>query len=227
MWDILIVDKSASMVHNISDIKRGFSELIEEQMKQESENRFTVIAFNTDVEILTDDIFVNTIDVKDEITNVNGLTALLDAIGQAYELILKQTENKDITLTVITDGQENCSKKYTISELDKLKKEIDKDYNLKMTFIGADKDCIYGNPISLHANLSVSCEGNLLKAMRTASSSMSSQRDGTDYTPEGVIDISSSDINYTVKTPIMKRSSTHSSDNASCCLLFKKAKVIK
>ena len=64
MWDILIVDKSASMVHNISDIKRGFSELIEEQMKQESENRFTVIAFNTDVEILTDDIFVNTIDVK-------------------------------------------------------------------------------------------------------------------------------------------------------------------
>tara|TARA_B100000427_G_scaffold291113_1_gene267742 strand:- start:4621 stop:5322 length:702 start_codon:yes stop_codon:yes gene_type:complete len=227
MWDILIVDKSASMIHNIEDIKKGFNELMEEQMKQESENRFTIIAFNTDVEILSDDIFANTLDVIDELTNVKGLTSLLDAIGKAYDLILKQKDTKDITLTVITDGQENSSKHYSVSELDNIKKEIDKDYNLKMTFIGADKDCIYGNPISLHANLSVSCEGNLLKAMRTASSSMSSQRDGTDYTPEGVVDISSSDINSTVKTPIMKRSSTHSSDNASCCLLFKKPKVIK
>ncbi len=227
MWDILIVDKSASMIHNIEDIKKGFNELMEEQMKQESENRFTIIAFNTNVEILSDDIFANTLDVIDELTNVKGLTSLLDAIGKAYDLILKQKDTKDITLTVITDGQENSSKHYSVSELDNIKKEIDKDYNLKMTFIGADKDCIYGNPISLHANLSVSCEGNLLKAMRTASSSMSSQRDGTDYTPEGVVDINSSDINSTVKTPIIKRSSTHSSDNASCCLLFKKPKVIK
>ena len=227
MWDILIVDKSASMIHNIEDIKKGFNELMEEQMKQESENRFTIIAFNTNVEILSDDIFANTLDVIDELTNVKGLTSLLDAIGKAYDLILKQKDTKDITLTVITDGQENSSEHYSVSELDNIKKEIDKDYNLKMTFIGADKDCIYGNPISLHANLSVSCEGNLLKAMRTASSSMSSQRDGTDYTPEGVVDINSSDINSTVKTPIIKRSSTHSSDNASCCLLFKKPKVIK
>ncbi len=224
MWDILIVDKSASMVHNIEDIKKGFNELMEEQMKQESENRFTVIAFNTDVEILSDDIFANTLDVIDELTNVKGLTSLLDAIGKAYNLILNQNENKDITLTVITDGQENCSRKYTISELDKLKKEIDKDYNLNMTFIGADKDCLYGNPIALHANVSLSCEGNLLGAMRTASSSMSSQREGTDYIPEGIVDISQSNIS---KGPLlMKRSPTVSSDDVSCCLKFKKSKVI-
>jgi len=227
MWDILIVDKSASMIHNIEDIKKGFNELMEEQMKQESENRFTVIAFNTDVEILSDEIFAKTPDVIDELINVKGLTSLLDAIGKAYDLILKQEENKDITLTIITDGQENSSKHYNVSELDNLKKEIDKDYNLKMTFIGADKDCLYGNPIALHANLSVSCEGNLLGAMRTASRTMSSQRESTDYTPEGVVNISSSDIVSTVKTPIMKRSSTLSSDNASCCLSFKKPKVIK
>lgn len=227
MWDILIVDKSASMIHNIEDIKKGFNELMEEQMKQDSKNRFTVIAFNTDVEILSDDIFANTLDVIDELTNVKGLTALLDAIGKAYNLILKQKENKDITLTVITDGQENSSKNYNVSELDDLKKEIDKDYNLKMTFIGADKDCVYGNPISLHANISVSCEGNLLGAMRTASRTMSSQRESTDYTPEGVVNISSSDIVSKVKTPIMKRSSTLSGDNTSCCLPFKKTKVIK
>ena len=205
MWDILIVDKSASMIHNIEDIKKGFNELMEEQMKQESENRFTVIAFNTDVEILSDEIFAKTPDVIDELTNVKGVTSLLDAIGKAYDLILKQKENKDITLTIITDGQENSSKHYNVSELDNLKKEIDKDYNLKMTFIGADKDCLYGNPIALHANLSVSCEGNLLGAMRTASRTMSSQRESTDYTPEGVVNISSSDIVSTVKTPIMKR----------------------
>ena len=227
MWDILIVDKSASMIHNIEDIKKGFNELIKEQTEQESENRFTVIAFNTDVEILSDDIFPNTLDVIDELTNVKGLTSLLDAIGKAYSLILKQTDVKDITLTVITDGQENSSRYYNNHVLDKLKENIDKDYNLKMTFIGADKDCLYGNPIALHACVSLSCEGNLLGAMRTASSSMSSQRDGTDYTPEGVVNISSSDIVSTIKTPIMKRSATISSDDASCCLFFKKPKVIK
>tara|TARA_Y100000389_G_C17470792_1_gene530527 strand:- start:7571 stop:8281 length:711 start_codon:yes stop_codon:yes gene_type:complete len=229
MWDILVVDKSASMIHNIEDIKKGFNELIKEQTEQESKNRFTVIAFNTDVEIISDDIFTKTPDVIDKLTNVKGLTALLDAIGKAYSLILKQTEIKDITLTVITDGQENSSRHYTIYELDDLKKDIDKDYNLNMTFIGADKDCLYGNPISLHANLSVSCEGNLLGAMRTASSSMSSQRDGTDYTPEGVVNITSLDINYkcTVKTPIMKRSSNQYSDDSSCCIFFKKPKVSK
>ena len=87
MWDILIVDKSASMIHNIEDIKKGFNELMEEQMKQESENRFTVIAFNTDVEILSDDIFANTLDIIDELTNVKGLTSLLDGIGKALSLI--------------------------------------------------------------------------------------------------------------------------------------------
>ena len=228
MWDILIVDKSASMIHNIEDIKKGFNELIKEQTEQESENRFTVIAFNTNVEILSDDIFVNTLDVIDELTNVKGLTALLDAIGKAYSLILKQTDIKDITLTVITDGQENSSKHYTISELDKLKKDIDKDYNLKMTFIGADKDCLYGNPIALHAHVSLSCEGNLLGAMRTASSSMSSQREGTDYIPEGIVDISQNKVSSTDKSPLlMKRSMTLSNDDASCCLIFKKTKVIK
>lgn len=227
MWDILIVDKSASMIHNIEDIKKGFNELIKEQTEQESENRFTVIAFNTDVQILSDDIFPNTLDVIDELTNVKGLTSLLDAIGKAYSLILKQTDVKDITLTIITDGQENSSRYYNINVLDKLKENIDKDYNLKMTFIGADKDCLYGNPIALHACVSLSCEGNLLGAMRTASSSMSSQREGTDYTPEGVVNISSNDIVYTIKSPIMKRSATISSDDASCCLLFKKPKVIK
>jgi hypothetical protein len=227
MWDILIVDKSASMIHNIQDIKKGFNELIKEQIEQDSKNRFTVIAFNTDVEILSDDIFTNTLDVIDELTNVNGLTSLLDAIGKAYNLILKQKDTKDITLTVITDGQENSSRHYTVSQLDILKKDIDKDYNINMTFIGADKDCLYGNPIALHANVSLSCEGNLLGAMRTASSSMSSQRDGTHYTPEGVVNIESKDSSYTIKTPIIKRSPTLSSGDVSCCLIFKKAKVIK
>lgn len=225
MWDILVVDKSASMIHNTEDIKKGFNELIKEQTEQESENRFTVIAFNTDVEIISDDIFTKTPDVIDELTNVKGLTALLDAIGKAYSLILNQTDKKDVTLTVITDGQENSSRHYTISQLDDLKKEIDKDYNLKMTFIGADKDCLYGNPIALHAHVSLSCEGNLLGAMRTASSSMSSQRDGTDYTPEGVVNINTKDIKSQDKTPFIKRSSTSSIDDSSCCIFFKKPKV--
>tara|TARA_B110000093_G_scaffold177108_1_gene213605 strand:+ start:2331 stop:3032 length:702 start_codon:yes stop_codon:yes gene_type:complete len=229
MWDILIVDRSASMVDNIDNIKKGFKELIDEQIKQKSENRFTVMGFNTSVKILSDDMFPEIPDVSDEIVKVGGMTALLDAVGNAYNLILKQNKLKSITLTIITDGMENSSKDYTVEVLDKMKTKIDTDYSLNMVFIGADKMCLYGNPIALHASQSVDCNGDLLKAMRTASSTMSSQRECTEYTPEGVVNIKSTDllINRREVSPlVMKRQPTIAlPSDTPCCPIVKRFKV--
>lgn len=229
MWDILVIDRSASMIDNIDSIKKGFNELVKEQVSQQSENRFTVMGFNTTVKILSDANFPKVPDVSDEIIKVNGLTALLDSVGIAYNLILKQNKIKDITLTIITDGMENSSKEYTIESLDKMKKDIDTYYNLKMVFIGADKNCLYGNPIALHAGQSVDCKGDLLQAMRTASSAISSQRECTEYTPEGAVNIKSTDllINKDSILPlVMTRQHTiMQPDDVPCCPVVKRCKI--
>ncbi len=231
MWDILVIDRSASMIDNIDNIKKGFNELVKEQISQKSENRFTVMGFNTSVKILSDANFPEVPDVSGEIIKVKGMTALLDSVGMAYNLILKQNKIKDVTLTIITDGMENSSKDYTIEILDKMKKDIDTDYNLKMVFIGADENCLYGNPIALHAGQSIDCKGDLLQAMRTASSTISSQRECTEYTPEGVVNIKSTDllINKDILTPlVMTRQHTLlPSDDVPCCPLVKRCKFEK
>ena len=231
MWDILVIDRSASMIDNIDNIKKGFNELVKEQVSQKSENRFTVMGFNTTVKILSDANFPEVPDVSGEIIKVKGMTALLDSVGMAYNLILKQNKIKDVTLTIITDGLENSSKDYTIEILDKMKMDIDTDYNLKMVFIGADKNCLYGNPIALHAGQSIDCRGDLLQAMRTASSTISSQRECTEYTPEGVVNIKSTDlmINKDILSPlVMTRQHTLlPSDDVPCCPLVKRCKFEK
>ena len=126
---------------------------------------------------------------------------------------------------------ENSSKDYTIESLDKMKKDIDADYSLKMVFIGADKNCLYGNPIALHAEHSVDCKGDLLHAMRTASSAISSQRECTEYTPEGVVNIKSTElmINKNAVSPlVMTRQPTLlQSDDVPCCPVVKRCKVNK
>lgn len=201
-WDILLLDKSGSMMQNKKDLIEGFNELVNEQKKEESDNLFTVFTFNNEVELFKEDKFENfeKIDNTDIITK--GSTALYDAIGNAYDMILENKMYKNITLTVITDGQENSSKFYTIDTLNDKKKQIDENFTIKMVFIGADISCITGENITLHASQSVDCRGDIYRALRIASRTMSSQRDGSEYIPEESI---SQGVNP-VTPLVMKRS---------------------
>ena len=67
--------------------------------------------------------------------------------------------------------------------------------------------------------------------MRTASSTISSQRECTEYTPEGVVNIKSTDllINKDILTPlVMTRQHTLlPSDEVPCCPLVKRCKFEK
>jgi uncharacterized protein YegL len=208
-WDILLLDKSESMMQNKKDLIEGFNELVNEQKEKGSDNLFTVLTFNNEVELFKEDKFENfeKIDNTDIITK--GSTALYDAIGNAYDMILENKMYKNITLTVITDGQENSSKFYTIDTLNDKKKQIDENFTIKMVFIGTDISCITGENITLHASQSVDCGGDIHKALRIASRTMSSQRDGSEYIPEEFI---SQGVNP-VTPLVMKRNKSCSSED--------------
>lgn len=201
-WDILLLDISASMIENKKDLINGFNNLINEQKREKSDNLFTVITFNNKVELFKQDKFENfeVIDSTDIIPK--GTTALYDAIGNAYDMILENKKYTNITLTVITDGLENSSKFYTIDTLNYKKNQIDKNKTVKMVFIGADISCITGEHITLHASQSVNCGGNIHRALEIASRTMSSQREGSEYIPDECVS-----LNVNPVTPlVMKRS---------------------
>jgi len=202
-WDILVLDRSSSMIHNIDKIKVGFTDLVKEQKEQGSTNRFIVVGFNTDVEIIRDEIFPNVSDLTQDDVYTKGRTALLDAVGTVYDMILENSEKKDVLITVITDGMENSSKKYTFETLNEKKKLLDENNNVTIVFIGADIDCLKNNILLHHVSQSVNVNGNMLQAMRTVSKSMSSQRENTDYVPEGTIDVSQISVNS--YTPMLRQ----------------------
>ena len=131
-WDILLLDKSGSMIDNKTDLIDGFNELINEQKKEESDNLFTVFTFNNEVELLKEDKFQNFEEIDNTSIITKGTTALYDAIGKAYDTILENKLYTNITLTVITDGLENSSKFYTIDMLNDKKKQSDKSIDNSM-----------------------------------------------------------------------------------------------
>tara|TARA_Y100000992_G_scaffold301344_1_gene272016 strand:- start:1955 stop:2623 length:669 start_codon:yes stop_codon:yes gene_type:complete len=199
-WDILVLDKSGSMFKNKQDLVDGFNNLVLEQKEEKSANLFTVITFNDVVEVFKEEIFPNVSEIKDSDIITKGTTALLDAVGEVYDMILNNDKYTKITLTVITDGQENSSRNYTIETLNEKKKLIDKKYTLNMVFIGADISCVTENEVNTHASQRVDCSGNIQEALRIASRTMSSGRDCSQYIPEGIVDLNP------VTPLVMKRS---------------------
>lgn len=185
-WDIIILDKSASMLSNIKNLISGYNNLVEEQINQGSNNKFTCITFNTTVDIFVEGTFPNINKITNGDIITSGCTALLDAIGEAYTLVLNSSHKK-VSLTIITDGLENSSKKYTRKDLDSLKDEINKNTDLNVTFIGADINCLSLNPIAKHVSTNIDCRGDIASAMRSMSQSISSQRENQEFTDKDIV----------------------------------------
>jgi len=173
-WDILILDKSGSMMPNKQNLINGFNNLVDEQKKQGSTNKFTLITFSNVVEVHHEQHFPDVDKMSD--IQIKGQTSLIDAIGEAYTLV-KNNEHKNVSLTIITDGYENSSTKYTRENLNVLKEEITENIQMNITFIGTDENCIKENPINLHTTRSIDYRGDLLSAMRSASQNITTTRE--------------------------------------------------
>lgn len=177
-WNIVLIDSSASMSSNSEAVNKGIIDLFNEH--KDNKDRFTFLTFNTEVNMIVDANFNEIMpkDITSAIIN-KGLTALYDAIGYVYEMIIPVDSNRpeNISLSVITDGYENSSKKYTLTSLRNLRKIVDKNCNLNMSFICENKAVLDGNTAILsHSNESCEVNGDYMKALRTVSRTMSSAR---------------------------------------------------
>lgn len=174
-WNILLVDASASMSSNVESVNKGIVDLFVEQ--KENKDRFTFITFNTCINSVIDADF-NEIKCENIINCIinQGLTALYDAIGHVYEMVLNECPEY-VNITVITDGYENSSKKHTMASLKTLREKIDNMCNINVTFICENEHVLNNNSaIISHANESCEVAGDYTRAFRTVSRTMSNIR---------------------------------------------------
>jgi hypothetical protein len=145
VFNLLVVDESGSM----SIIKRhalvGINETLTTIQKMQEthknlEQRVTLITFDsTHTNVFYDNVRAsNANPLKAKDYNPCGATPLYDAIGMGIAKInALTTEDDSVLVTIITDGEENCSEEYSLKMIKNLIGKLKKQ-NWTFTFIGTD-----------------------------------------------------------------------------------------
>lgn len=144
---VFVVDRSGSMHGMETDIVGGFNSLIREQQEKEQPAYVSAVLFSDTCEVLYDRVKLE--DVRAMTAGdyrTGGCTALLDALGDAIthiRTVHKYARKEDVpakTLFVImTDGEENSSRKYNHRQIRKLVQQQE-EAQWEFIFMGADMD---------------------------------------------------------------------------------------
>lgn len=146
---IFIIDKSGSMAHLAGDTIGGFNGFIASQKALEGKATLTTVLFDTHWKTLHDGIDIN--EVK-PMTNVDyvpyGGTAMLDAIGETINKVQNRHDElgvekpEKVIFVITTDGEENSSRKFNKSQIEKMIKHQTNGHGWEFMFLGANMDAV-------------------------------------------------------------------------------------
>ena len=150
---VYILDMSGSMRPLTSDTIGGYNTLLNQQKKLGEENpamraNVTTVLFDDRYILLHDRTDIRDVpDITDREYVPLGMTAMLDAIGRTLvsvgqKLAAMPEEERPglVSVTIITDGQENASTEYTWKQVHAMIKEQREKYSWVFSFIGANID---------------------------------------------------------------------------------------
>lgn len=146
---VFILDRSGSMSGLEDDTIGGFNSMIEKQKKLEGDVLVSTILFDTESERLHDREDIKEIKkmTRKDYT-AGGCTALLDALGDEINHIarihkkLKDEAPAKTMFIITTDGQENSSSEYSLSDVKKLVTKMQDQNDWEFLFLGANIDAI-------------------------------------------------------------------------------------
>ena len=147
---VFILDRSGSMCGMEADTVGGFNATIEKQKRLEGEAYVSTVLFSNDSEVLHDRVDLREISpMRVEDFSVGGCTALFDAVGDAIHHIgnvHKYAREEDVPrhtiFVIITDGMENCSKRYTSQRVREMIKRQSEKYGWEFLFLAANIDAV-------------------------------------------------------------------------------------
>ena len=145
VFNLIIVDESGSMCVIEKQALMGLNETLETVKKMQGlhkdmEQRVTLITFDSSHKRY---VFDNVpASATHKLTNKEyrpgGATPLYDAIGMGISKLNAQTTADDhVLVTIITDGEENCSEEYNLKMIKTLIEKLKKQ-NWTFTLIGTD-----------------------------------------------------------------------------------------
>ena len=131
MARIFLLDKSGSMDAVLDDTIGGFNSFVREQVPLGG--TLTLYTFSDSCKCEFRDVPIDQVNPLCRDTYIpQGNTALYDAMGK----ILKDYEGQEGTFVILTDGQENFSRKYTKSHV----KDLIAVSKLNVMYVGVDID---------------------------------------------------------------------------------------
>lgn len=149
--NMIIVDESGSMGIIEKQALAGLNETLEtvkkmQEVHPEMEQRISLLTFcSNHITLVLDNVSAeraNLLSEKDY--NPGGCTPLYDAIGKAISSLIAQTTDEDnVLVTIITDGEENSSKEYNLRMINTLIEKMKKQKWI-FTLIGTDNLDIEG-----------------------------------------------------------------------------------
>ena len=156
VYNLIIVDESGSMSIIREQALAGLNETIEtcqkmQELHPELEQRITLISFDSNhFKIHLDNEpagKARKLTIEDY--RPNAATPLYDAIGKGIAKLNAQTAaNDSVLVTIITDGEENCSQEYNLKLVKNLI-EKQKSQGWTFTLIGTDNLDVEGMAGSL------------------------------------------------------------------------------
>ena len=145
---ICIIDRSGSMSAIVNDAIGGFNAFLEEQKKFSGEATLTFVQFDTEYEVVHENRPLNDVPPLDNSTyRPRGMTALLDAVGRTIEDTGRRLSNipnesrpDKIIVAILTDGEENSSRKYNLSQIREMVTHQKEKYQWEFIYLGANQD---------------------------------------------------------------------------------------
>lgn len=177
---IFVIDKSGSMSRLTNDTIEGFNGFVASQ-RDDTKTTLTTILFDTSWKTLHDgvDVYeVSPMTTKDYVAG--GGTAMLDAIGDTINRVqdrhdeLGENKPDNVLFVITTDGEENASRKFKKSDIEKMIKHQTNGHGWEFMFLGANMDAVKeAQDIGISATRAVSydwtsCGTNALYSTVTA-----------------------------------------------------------
>lgn len=146
---IFVIDNSGSMAHLTGDTIGGFNGFIESQKALDGKATLTTILFNTSWKIIHDGVDIHEVKPLTKSDYIaGGGTAMLDAIGEIINKVqdrhdeLGAEKPEEVLFVITTDGEENSSRKFNKSQIEKMIKHQTNGHGWKFMFLGANMDAV-------------------------------------------------------------------------------------
>ncbi len=141
-----VLDRSGSMDAIRSDAIGGFNRFIADHKSIPGDVNFTLVLFSHESTKLYSRVALREIPELTTATYTpNGTTALLDAIGQTIDDLgaaydADKHKPQKVIFVILTDGQENASRKFTNDAVAQRIKHQTENYGWEFVFLGANFD---------------------------------------------------------------------------------------